>query len=336
MAKRINDVTVGDTYLCSVLCDGTKHNVTFYLGTRAEANKPMIIETVRHFISAVGSIANGDVEAAEGFDKRGDFGKSPHGEARIAIWVKAPGIPVLMPKGMRFIQVNVFTEETHVNDFINDVYEHVYTMSDILETGAVRLARQPKPKSALDKHFPRDKNGKPTNPPAPRGDVAAPKNVAGERPVFDYLGKEARLAIEQDYAGQVVGLQLGAIERKTHKFDSGDIAEQIVFWPPGGDYEYNYRTVVTVDDRDNNYGLKTLKKSGILERLPDPGYKIPLIGIAYFKLNKGKGDYVDNVYWNFHSLVAGDVSELEAEAPPIERQQQEFVPPPANPDDIPF
>lgn len=150
-----NACTIGDTYTASVMCDDKQYTIEFYLGTRDGSTKPMITETLRHFISAISSVANGDVDSAEGMiHPRTGYGDWQHNEARIAIWVKAPGVPVLMPRGMRFVQVNVFTEATSAQDFIDSVNEHVYTMADIIGSGAIALkAGQSKPKSELDNHF---------------------------------------------------------------------------------------------------------------------------------------------------------------------------------------
>ena len=151
-----NSCTIGDTYTASVMCDEQQYVIEFYLGTRDGSTKPMIIETLRHFISAISSVANGDVDSAEGMvTPRTGYGRWEHNESRVTIWVKAPGVPVLMPRGMRFVQVNVFTEATSAQDFIDSVNEHIYTMADVVESGAVALkaARQPKPKNELDNHF---------------------------------------------------------------------------------------------------------------------------------------------------------------------------------------
>lgn len=305
--------------------DGS-YDLSYCVSVRSGATPVMMVDTVAHWLHAAEALAAGELHSNDEFTERAQYDESYHDQNRIVIF---GDMKVFTASGLKPLPANVFCETTSAQDFINfawivmDGLGMIAKLPNVISFAGSTVATKPKSSSELDNHFGERKPDNTDN----GGAVAAPKNIVGERPVFDYLGKEARVEIEQQYIGQVVGLQVGAVERKMHTFDSGDEAEQIMFWPPNGEYAYNYRTVITVDDRDNNYGLKTLKKAGILEQLPQVGYRIPMSGIAYFKLNKGKGDYADKVYWNFHSYVAGET----APQVPVDQSGED-----RNEDEIPF
>ena len=219
MSEEFNIVTVGDTYKTTVICDNKPYHVLFYVGTRAGATEGMIKKTLRHFISALNSVANGDVAADELEDKSGDYLPCTHNEARVSIWVKAPGIPVLLEHGMRFIQVNVFTEGTSAQNFIDAVYEHVNTMSIVLDSKLVSLSNgnaqqpAPKPQSVLDEYFPRDDK--------PQATAQAPVNTSTPPTVsqsgdsvyiggYDYKKKQEYI---DNYAGKTVIIDICKMSR---------------------------------------------------------------------------------------------------------------------------
>ncbi len=325
---------VGPEGAFDVECLGRNFTIRYIVNMRSGATNGMIISTIKHFKHAIQCLAIGSKEPNSTVGERSVYNEPiEHDESRANVWTFRSFAVVPIGDSIFKVPINLCNEFTSASVLINWVWFAVSIMDseelvdDFIKAGSI-IEALPKPQSELDKHF-----GE--RPAAPKntnesGAVTTPKNIVGERPVFDFLSKDMREEIETTMSGQVIGLRVGAIERKEHVWDDGNKEEQIMFWPQDSEYPYNYRTVIKVDDRENNYDLKVVKKAGLLEQLPQAGYKIPLTGIAYYKINKGKGNYADKVFWNLHSYVA-----VEAPSPQAQ-DSEELQPPPIDYDEIPF
>lgn len=214
-----NSITVGDMYQTMVTCDGAHHAIEFYIATRHGSTIVMIQETVRHFIKAIRLIAEGEINGGDEFAHRSDYGDR-RDESYVSIWVQKPGIPVLLEKGTRMIQVNVFTEATSANDFAHAVYLHVNGMAKILDTDIVQMAGQP---NQLDKFFPRDENNKPVAPVAPKTNNLTPAlpsaSISGSSSseylgAYDYKKKSEYMKL---YTGKTVKFDVMKMERVFNK-----------------------------------------------------------------------------------------------------------------------
>lgn len=327
---KINEITVGDTYHTEVvMADGTKHNVVFYIGTRSGANNAMITGVLRDFVSAIRSIANGAIEAAEGFDVPGDYEPSEHGEARVTLWVKAPGIPVLLEDGMRFVQVNVFTEDSTAQTLIDMVNIHVNTMARIIDSGVVQIANAviAKPKSELDKYFPRDESDKPvvSPPQAQRTDYAAIPPEVIDIGNYDY---NQQTQYEKDYCGRTVAINVSRVSRDMEvKNDKSATYECLNVWgyydglPSDKHPMYSFRMFAPKPEQ--KYGdWQTFFKHIQTGELSDPGKAITGPMRFYYKLAQGSRNNEGKVYWNLRKVeflggvpASGEHSQKASSAP---------------------
>lgn len=308
--------------------------VKYKVSVRRGATAEMINDTIRHFKATVRTLVAGFTEPSADIPDRPSWAEPIlHNEARVIVY-NCGGLPVQIDDDnvIRY-DINVFNEFSTVPVAVAHAWMYIRAIAD--GDHVSDLISNGKPQNELDTHHDERKPQQQASAPdkSNGGVVAAPKNVVGERQVFERLPKDVREELERESIGQVIGLHVSAVERNLHKWDDGNTEEQIVFWRLDGEYAYNYRTVIKVDDREHNYDLKVFKKTGLLEQLPGAGYKIPINGIAYFKLNKGTGDYADKVYWNFHSFVAGE--KQQDELAPEETQDWDDAPP-DDYGDIPF
>ena len=312
-----NNKTVTIKMIAPIDTPDGSYDLAFRVSIRSEATPHMMRETVAHFIHAANLLAQGHFSdnCNEGFDERDEYDLPDYEQNMVVIF---GDMRVFTASGLRLFPVNVFSETTAAADFIDFVWMVMEGLGliaqlpqDIKINGAIKQAPQPQPKSELDKHLGERKEQPQPAPQQTDYQASAPRLYAE---VFDYLPQDRRLEAEQHFVGQKVGLKLGAVERELAEFDDGGTADRIRFWSPSGDYAYSAKICVKVDERENNYTLKTFKDraADLWKALPATGYKVPASGIAVFKLNQGKGDYADKVYWNFLAIVP-DVNETRAE-----------------------
>lgn len=181
------------------------YNLQYWLSIRDGASGPMMAETVAHFLHAVEMLAQGKPgdECGEEFTERSEYELSDHGKNRIVIY---GDIQVFTNSGLRLVPVNIFSETTSAQDFVNFVWgvmEGLGRITQLPKTIKINGAVKPPPKakSELDKHFGERKPQAQRQPPPQTDHQSTDPSDTPRLGAYNYKQKAEYTA---KYGGQTV------------------------------------------------------------------------------------------------------------------------------------
>ena len=151
-----NNKTVTMRMSAPIVTPDGSYELSFRVSVRSGVSAEMIAETVAHWLHAAQRLANGELTCdGEQWIERSEYTFATHEQNLVVIF---GDMQVYTASGMRLLPVNIFSDTTAAQYFINFAWTIMDGMGQVaqLDKGvkfAGVIKAQQKPKSELDNHF---------------------------------------------------------------------------------------------------------------------------------------------------------------------------------------